>query len=59
MERGGLWHVSKTVHSFFLSLEQEVQVQLKSPSFLKATEHKEKIYKSVSESDDVQFYWLI
>ena len=26
MDRGGLWHVRETVHSFFVSLEQEVQV---------------------------------
>ena len=58
--RGGLWHVRETVHSFFVSLEQEVQVQLKSPSFVKGTgEQKEKICRNIYESDDIKFYWLI
>ena len=60
MDRGGLWHVRETVYSFFVSLEQEVQVQLKSPSFVKGTgEQKEKICRNIYESDDIQFYWLI
>ena len=44
----------------FVSLEQEVQVQLKSPSFIKGTEEqKEKICRNIYESNDIQFYWLI
>ena len=55
MDKGGLWHVRETVHSFFVSLEQEVQVQLKSPSFVKGTgEQKEKICRNIYESDDLK-----
>ena len=54
------WLVPETVHSFFVSLDQDVQVQLKSPSFVKGTEEqKEKICRNIYESDDIQFYWLI
>lgn len=58
MDRGGLWHVKETTYALFLSIEEEIRnhlITLVTP----APESKCEILKKVTNSDDVQFYWLI
>ena len=58
MDRGGLWHVKETTYALFLSIEEEIRDCLKT-LVTPAPKSKCEILKKVTDSEDVQFYWLI
>lgn len=57
VDRGGLWYVKNTTYILFVSIEEEVRKCLKQ--LHTGSGHKPAIIKSVMESEDVEFYWLI
>ena len=58
MDRGGLWHVKETTYAVFLSIEEEIRDCLKT-LVTHTPKSKCEILKKVTNSEDVQFYWLI
>ena len=57
VDRGGLWYVKNTAYLLFVVIEEEVRKCLKQ--LLTGSGHKSTIIKSVVESEEVEFYWLI
>ena len=55
--RGGPWYVKNTTYLLFVAIKEEVRSCLKQ--LLKGSDHKSAVIKSVVESEEVQFYWLI
>ena len=56
-DRGGLWYVKNTTYLLFVAIEEEVRKCLKQ--LLSGSGHKSSIVKSIMESEEVEFYWLI
>jgi len=57
VDRGGLWYVINTTYLLFVAVEEEIRQCLKK--LLTGSGHKSAIIKTVVESEEVQFYWLI
>lgn len=60
MDRGGLTHISDTLHMFFVSMELVVRAHFRADntSLVKAG-LKDHVLASIVEDDNVQFYWSL
>ena len=59
VDRGGLNHVSNMTFLMFESMELELRKHLKVTSESASAEAKEVMIKSVSENEDVLFFWSL
>ena len=62
VDRGGLFHVSNKVYSFFVEMERVIRNYLHidkvtQPTGLPANNMKERIMESISHDDNVSFCW--
>ena len=58
IDRGGLCHISEHAYMFFVAMEEEVQLNLKSiPDEKKTDGFKEKVLDKINSNEYVKSYW--